>query len=343
VKYSKIIKQNFTIALLALIFGMAKPTQAHADAATDYRDFCSVCHGDSGNASTQAKTALDPPPQDFTTTGFKDTLTRKIMVDFVTNGKPGTAMMAWKTRLSEDRIAAIVDHIRQNFMTGFEGASKLEERHPAKRLYDETCAVCHGVDGSGEDWGRKAFNRPPADFLSERSLEVLNPERIRFSITNGHPGTAMAAYSGRLSEEQVSSLADFIWSVLMHHGKEDVADNKSDAIKAEPTDQSAPMPEGLSGDPLAGAAGYTRNCVACHGSTGGGDGPRAYYIDPRPRNFNTPAAMNTFNRPGLYYGIKFGVNGRIMPAWGTVLSDQEIADIAEFVFQEFIRSGGSTP
>jgi len=322
---------------------MVKPTQAHADAATDYHDFCSVCHGDSGNASTQAKTALEPPPQDFTTTGLKDTLTQKVMIDIVTNGKPGTAMMAWKSRLGKDRITAIVNHIRQYFMSSTEGANEFEDKHPAKQLFVETCAMCHGEDGSGEGWSQMAFKRPPANFLSERSLQVLNPERIRFSITNGHPGTAMVAYSGRLSEEQISSLADFIWSVLMRHGKEDVVDNKSDVIKAGPTDQSAPMPAGLSGDPLAGAAGYARNCVACHGSTGGGDGPRAHYIDPRPRNFNTPAAMNTFNRPGLYYGIKFGVIGRTMPAWGAVLSDQEIADIAEFVFQEFIRSGEPTP
>jgi len=53
--------------------------------------------------------------------------------------------------------------------------------------------------------------------------------------------------------------------------------------------------------------------------------------------------MKTFNRQGLYFGIKFGVKGRTMPAWGAVLTDQEIADIAEFVFQEFIRSGESTP
>jgi len=343
VKFSGKIKQNFTLAILVMTLGLASPGPARAGAATDYRDYCSVCHGDSGNASTQAKTALEPPPQDFTTIGLKDKLKRKFMIDIVTNGKPGTPMMAWKTRLSKDRITAIVDYIRQDFMTGAGRANELEERHPANRLYLETCAVCHGVDGSGEDWGRTAFNRPPTDFLSEKSQQALNPERIRFSITNGHPGTAMAAYSGRLSEAQISSLADFIWTVLMHNSRKPFAGSESLGSNAEPTDQTAPMPEGLSGDPQIGAAGYARNCVACHGSAGDGDGPRAHNIDPRPRNFISPAAMKIFNRPGLYYGIKFGVKGRIMPAWGTVLTNQEIADIAEFVFQEFIRGGDTTP
>jgi len=328
VKSSEIIKQNFTLVLLAMIFCLVKPAPARAGAATDYRNYCSVCHGDSGNASTQAKTALEPPPQDFTATGHKDKLQRKSMIDVVTNGKPGTAMMAWKTRLNKDRITAIVDYIQRNFMTGTGGAKEAEERHPANRLYDETCAVCHGVDGSGEDWGRKAFNRPLADFLSKKSLQVLNPERIQFSITNGHPGTAMVAYSSRLSEEQILSLTDFIWTVLMQNSKKNDAGYNHDANNAGPTDQSAPMPEGLNGDPLAGAAGYTRNCVGCHGSAGGGDGPRSHYINPRPRNFISPAAMRTFNRPGL---------------WGTVLTNQEIADIAVFIFQEFIRGGDTTP
>jgi mono/diheme cytochrome c family protein len=32
-----------------------------------------------------------------------------------------------------------------------------------------------------------------------------------------------------------------------------------------------------------------------------------------------------------------------MPAWDKVLAPQEIANVAEFVFQEFIRAGSAAP
>ena len=34
--------------------------------------------------------------------------------------------------------------------------------------------------------------------------------------------------------------------------------------------------------------------------------------------------------------IAYGKPGTVMPAWGKVLGDQEIADVAEYVFQSFV-------
>ena len=38
----------------------------------------------------------------------------------------------------------------------------------------------------------------------------------------------------------------------------------------------------------------------------------------------------------LYNGIKFGVVGKEMPAWGKVLSDSQVADLTEYVYRQFI-------
>ena len=43
-------------------------------------------------------------------------------------------------------------------------------------------------------------------------------------------------------------------------------------------------------------------------------------------------------RQQLFNAIKNGVLGREMPAWGKVLSDQQIMDITEYVFQAFITA-----
>ena len=55
------------------------------------------------------------------------------------------------------------------------------------------------------------------------------------------------------------------------------------------------------------------------------------------------AARAGFNRPKLYRAIKDGVVGREMPAWGKVLDDQQIAHIAEYVYQAFIRPDDAEP
>ena len=98
-----------------------------------------------------------------------------------------------------------------------------------------------------------------------------------------------------------------------------------------------PISAELSGNTTNGEIYYMQNCTACHGAEGKGDGPRAYFIFPRPRNFQHPASKARFNRPELFSAIKKGVAGREMPAWEKVMSDQQIADITEYVFQTFIN------
>jgi mono/diheme cytochrome c family protein len=46
-----------------------------------------------------------------------------------------------------------------------------------------------------------------------------------------------------------------------------------------------------------------------------------------------------FNRPLIYATTSAGKLGTEMPAWSKVLTDQEIADVAEYVFITFIRPG----
>ena len=101
-------------------------------------------------------------------------------------------------------------------------------------------------------------------------------------------------------------------------------------------DMSLPLPRGLKGNPDKAAVFYLQNCATCHGTSGDGEGPRAYFINPPPRNFLLESSRQRLNRPTLFEAI---TNGRVrteMPAWGKVLNEQEIADLAEFVFQTFI-------
>jgi mono/diheme cytochrome c family protein len=103
-------------------------------------------------------------------------------------------------------------------------------------------------------------------------------------------------------------------------------------------DMSLPMPLGLKGDPDKGRAFFMGNCFTCHGVKGDGNGPRAYFITPPPRDFLLETSRQRLNRPVLFEAISNGRLGTNMPAWGKVLNNQQIADVAEFVFENFIRA-----
>ena len=107
-------------------------------------------------------------------------------------------------------------------------------------------------------------------------------------------------------------------------------------VKPASADMTLPLPRGLKGDPDKAAVFFMQNCATCHGASGDGEGPRAYFINPPPRNFLLESSRQRLNRPELFDAISIGRTGSEMPAWRTVLSEQEIADLAEFVFQTFI-------
>jgi len=114
--------------------------------------------------------------------------------------------------------------------------------------------------------------------------------------------------------------------------------NPPDAATNKPVaaDMSLPMPLGLKGDVVKGRDFFMQNCFTCHGVTGAGDGPRAYFINPVPRDFLLETSRQYLNRPTLFNAISKGRVRSEMPAWNKVLNNQEIANVAEYVFQAFI-------
>ena len=77
---------------------------------------CRACHGDKGNGKTFAANVLNPPPKNFTSENSKQELTEDRMIQSVTEGRKGTAMMPWKSRLTQQEIHAVVLYIRGNLM-----------------------------------------------------------------------------------------------------------------------------------------------------------------------------------------------------------------------------------
>ena len=229
------------------------------------------------------------------------------------------------------------------------GGAAADETIDVATIYTESCSVCHGDDGRGAVWGQASLATPPRNFRTEESRRELTRERMIASVTAGRPGTPMPGFGTQLSIEEIMAVVDYVRDEFMTPA--DAAANRAPLLPGNTeygpvgsgeTPKDA-LPTEWTGDAAQGALLYAQNCVDCHGANGGGDGPRAYFIFPKPRNFNDPATQEYLTRQNLYNGIKHGVVGKEMPAWGKVLSNGQIADLTEYVYRQFIAPGGANP
>jgi len=214
-------------------------------------------------------------------------------------------------------------------------------------LYHNYCSVCHGDKGDGKSRATGALSTLPRDFTSAASKAVLTRERIAQAIAQGRPGTAMVGWKTQLSANDIERLAEYVHQRFVqgqgapggaaisgtkaHGGRE--ADAASTPVQV---DMTVGLPNDLKGDRRRGGVFYVANCATCHGVRGDGAGPRAYFINPKPRNFVDEASRARLNRTALYAAVSEGRNGTEMPAWKQVATPQQLADVAEYVFQQFI-------
>lgn len=179
-----------------------------------FAENCAVCHGQEGEGRVGATLAKDWP-------SIRPDLT---VASIIRQGVPGSPMPAWSQDnggpLSEDQIEAIVAYIL-SWQTGgapqYTPAATATRRPPitpipqvegdpnsGALLFDQNCAVCHGIEAEGrigktlaKEWG------------SARS-DLF----IRNAIATGVEGAAMPAWSqaqgGPLTESEIDDLVAFI-------------------------------------------------------------------------------------------------------------------------------------
>jgi cytochrome c oxidase cbb3-type subunit 2/cytochrome c oxidase cbb3-type subunit I/II len=80
-----------------------------------------------------------------------------------------------------------------------------------------------------------------------------------------------------------------------------------------------------------GQSVYDLRCAPCHGTAGGGDGPAAAAITPKPRNFRDAEFWKGRTVEQLRLVVKQGRPGTLMPPFEGVLSDAEIDDVVAYV------------
>lgn len=66
-------------------------------------------------------------------------------------------------------------------------------------------------------------------------------------------------------------------------------------------------------------------CASCHGKNGGGNGPFAVFLNPKPRDFSAGSFKQRIDASdvesvniGLYRTLSLGIKGTAMPAWSAL-------------------------
>jgi len=318
---------------------------AQALAARDaYLANCAACHGEEGSGGSAGN--------DFGSPEAVARLSREAMIETARHGHPDATGAQQILKLGAQRIAGIVDYIRDALML----PAPLADASVGRSIYSRTCSVCHGERGDSASWAKNSLNPAPFDFTSDKAKRELDRQRMLRSVRYGVRDTAMMPFATQLSREEIAAVVDYIRANFVKPDEIAAADERTAMAGQETSHQNhggskghdhaaasanfdpdATFTDGLIGNHETGKSFYKNNCAECHGLDGNGKGRRAYFMRRKPEDFTSPKARAELNRPHLFASISEGETQTDMSAWSTVLDAQQIANVAEYVFRAFIR------
>jgi len=180
-----------------------------------------------------------------------------------------------------------------------------------KLIFEQNCAVCHGMEGRADTPVSRLLTPRPLNFTDPIQIGRVTSDRMYQAVKEGMPGTAMGAWNKVLTELEIGDVVDYVRSF-------------ASAGKTAP----------LSAEKLSFEVGrrlYANDCAACHGESGKADTETAKVLKPQPTDFSDPVKMARVDDGRLYLAIFRGKPATSMGGWGSVLSPAEIIDLMRYV------------
>jgi mono/diheme cytochrome c family protein len=84
-------------------------------------------------------------------------------------------------------------------------------------VYQQRCALCHGVKGEGNGPVAASLPSKPANFTDKAHANFYSPRGRIYIIENGVPGTAMAGMKSVLKPDEVIAVYQYIHSLAVPH------------------------------------------------------------------------------------------------------------------------------
>lgn len=211
-----------------------------------------------------------------------------------------------------------------------------EEISAGRKVYDQSCVQCHGVDGDGQGTMANLVTPRPRDFTTavykiRRTFagETPTDQDLYDAIAKGLPGTSMPAWEGLLTDAEIRQVAFYIKSF-------------SSDFQEYPAEEQLVV-----GEPLpATAESLTRGaqvyeemqCAKCHGTTGRGNGPSAFELETDWGEKIWPADLTSgwIFRGGntvsdIYRTLVTGFAGTPMPSYAPSMVSDDAWHLSNYV------------
>ncbi len=259
-------------------------------------------------------------------------------------------------------VAAVAARDRADSLEpGVSGSGSIQELESGEEIYRERCSFCHGLEGDGNGPVAEYLHPRPRDFTSgiyklrttASGTSPTDTDLIR-TVSEGIPGTAMPAWKGTLTQEEIVTVVGYIKSF---------AAEEFEFYPPEPVEVPDP-PRRTEALVQRGADLYQEvQCWKCHGQAGRADGESALELEDES---GRPIRAADLTRPWRYKGgadvqsiftrFSTGMDGSPMPSFVDSLPDPQdrwaLAAYVESLQQEpaseetvlrALRLGGDLP
>ncbi|NUO38273.1 MAG: c-type cytochrome [Gemmatimonadaceae bacterium] len=205
------------------------------------------------------------------------------------------------------RPPAALDSLQARFAALLGNEAKLElPRQPlnlaeGRRIFESTCASCHGATGLGDGpAGVRLTPRPPA-IGTTAQMGGVTPAMMYRITSIGIAGTPMVGFAGTLTPEQRWNVVAYVNSLRTTHEQQ-----------------------------LEGEGLFTQRCASCHGVSGAGDGTLARSLTKLPPEIGTVAWQVEHTDEQIATVVKAGLRGTAMPP-SPDLTDAQAASVVAYV------------
>ncbi|HWU38175.1 MAG TPA: c-type cytochrome [Candidatus Acidoferrum sp.] len=175
-------------------------------------------------------------------------------------------------------------------------------------LYAERCAACHGERGQGTTRELAISKQELFQDVSPVDMFRMLRGDVVASLRGDQRSKTHAEFARGWSDQDRWDGVAYLWSLGTTLDRLDL-----------------------------GRRLFSKNCAACHGERGTGDGPGGKYQPKKPADFTDARRMLAGTRNIYTAKIRRGGMGTGMPYWGNIFTEKELSALVDYLWTFFQR------